>query len=217
MISTFILDNGYPVNDNTLPNAFLNIVKLETSTDDDCESLTDFLSGKKFDFNYQEQKTWYTALHYAVQRGLAKTVERLVAHGADVNAVGDKDVLPLNIAMGLSGENSAAIQEILLKNGAKESWRRGVVHEVVNFASRESSSAGAKTENSDAPKNKKVSFSSLMLEPQKIKVVETVAVEPPKLDGLTISDDQEMEDGGAEENVLVTESEDGAFLFSTGC
>ncbi len=37
-----------------------------------------------------------------MQRGFVKTVSSLLAHGADVNAVGDNDILPLSIALQLS-------------------------------------------------------------------------------------------------------------------
>lgn len=52
MISAFILDNGYPLNDSTLPNVLTTLVKAETS-DEQCRHLVEFLATKKYDFNSQ--------------------------------------------------------------------------------------------------------------------------------------------------------------------
>lgn len=45
---------------------------------------------------------WFTALHYSIERKLLNTVELLISLGADVNAVGENDVMPLNLALALS-------------------------------------------------------------------------------------------------------------------
>jgi hypothetical protein len=57
------------------------------------------------------------------------TIEKLLSHGADVNIVAENDVLPLNIAM--KPEIVATdpplyhqIQDILLRKGAKSTWRQ---------------------------------------------------------------------------------------------
>lgn len=66
----------------------------------------------------QEQKTWYSALHIAVSRGLADTVDELIASGADVNIVGAEDVMPLGLAQNLDesvGEKQRIIDALAQK------------------------------------------------------------------------------------------------------
>lgn len=46
----------------------------------------------------QEQKTWLAPLHIAVKRELVDTMHELVNAGADVNIVGEEDVMPLQLA-----------------------------------------------------------------------------------------------------------------------
>ena len=46
----------------------------------------------------QAKRTWFTPLHIAVKRGLRQTVEFLTDRGADVNAVGEEDCMPLTLA-----------------------------------------------------------------------------------------------------------------------
>jgi ankyrin repeat protein len=63
----------------------------------------------------QESDTWFTALHYSAQRGLVATVKSLIEHGADVNAVADNDILPLNIIASFNdSESHRQIKDILL-------------------------------------------------------------------------------------------------------
>jgi hypothetical protein len=52
MIAAFILDNGYPLNDSSLPNPFFALLKAPT-TDDHCCQVTELLATKNYDFNCQ--------------------------------------------------------------------------------------------------------------------------------------------------------------------
>lgn len=67
-----------------------------------------------------------TPLHIAVRRNLVRTVATLISLGADVNAVGKNDVMPLNIAQERTcdveeSEDAAFITKMLEENGAKAS------------------------------------------------------------------------------------------------
>ena len=71
-----------------------------------------------FDPNLQQaKKSYITALHIAVKRGLEKTILFLLDHGADVNAVADGDSMPLILAEALDSSVTArnSIIAILLK------------------------------------------------------------------------------------------------------
>lgn len=66
----------------------------------------------------QEPKTWYSPLHIAVSRGLADTVDELIASAADVNIVGAEDVMPLVLAQNLDesvGEKQRIIDALTQK------------------------------------------------------------------------------------------------------
>ena len=51
--------------------------------------------------NLAARSTWLTPLHLAVRYGLFSLVDLLLDHGADINAVGDGDVMPLGLALKL--------------------------------------------------------------------------------------------------------------------
>ncbi len=62
MISAYILDNGYPLNDYSLPHLLLGVIKSSMSNDSGCEMVVEFLGAKKYDFNYQVEGNYYK--HY---------------------------------------------------------------------------------------------------------------------------------------------------------
>jgi hypothetical protein len=53
MISSFIIDNGYPLNDHRLPNLLINSLKNMELNDEHCCEIIRFLKMKSFDFNRQ--------------------------------------------------------------------------------------------------------------------------------------------------------------------
>lgn len=53
MITSAIIDAGYPIFDTTFPNALIICIKAESFTDHDCLMMVQFLANKKFDFNLQ--------------------------------------------------------------------------------------------------------------------------------------------------------------------
>lgn len=72
--------------------------------------------------------TWLTPLHIAVRRNLVQTVATLISLGADVNAVGKNDVMPLNIAQQQQvddekSQRALLITRMLEQNGAKATVR----------------------------------------------------------------------------------------------
>lgn len=74
--------------------------------------------------NAQISGSWLTPLHIAVRRNLVQTVATLISLGADVNAVGKDDVMPLSIAQQQKcdiedSEKVAMITKLLEENGAK--------------------------------------------------------------------------------------------------
>jgi hypothetical protein len=222
MISAFIFDNGYPLHgDLTLPNVLLSVLKSDAS-DDQCSVVIDFLSTKKFNFNSQEPKTWWSPLHYAVERGLDRSVECLINHGADVNVVADKDVMPLNLAITLSGNSSnhEVIRRLLVVKGAKETWRKGVEQTGrVGFAITESTSVAVSHSTSVAPKRTLMSFRGGFDAPLILTPIEpasnTIAMTATTPTSTETAQPDVVND--TDTVVVVGESDDGnAFLFSTG-
>mmetsp|Transcript_32998 Transcript_32998/g.47687 ORF Transcript_32998/g.47687 Transcript_32998/m.47687 type:complete len:299 (+) Transcript_32998:138-1034(+) len=153
MISTFIVQNGFPVNGSGLPN-FLNEC-LSCLEDSCCVPVIAFFlqSTKHFDINHQAPGTWLTPLHIAIQRLLPETCKYLIANGADVNAVADGDLMPLNIIQSMKtldkedNRKREIISTLLLQNGAKETWRRNIqVHseDIFRITSSLSSSAAVR-------------------------------------------------------------------------
>lgn len=110
LIASFLIDNGYPVNNTLCPNVLIECIKANLDDDSCCEAV-EFLATKKFDFNVQEDKTWMAPIHYAVKHAMPRTVEVLIKNMADVNSVAENDVLPLVIANSLP--DSPQKQEIL--------------------------------------------------------------------------------------------------------
>lgn len=69
-------------------------------------------------FHYkQEKKTYYTPLHIAIKRSLTNTIEFLINNGSDVNAVADRDIMPLTLAeeINVINEDRNFILDLLLK------------------------------------------------------------------------------------------------------
>jgi hypothetical protein len=99
MVASFILDNGFNINDPHLPHILNTVIKDTAVTDNVALIVVQFLHRYSFDFNLQEKETYWAPLHYAVQRSLQRTIESLIDLGADVNIVAEKDTMPLNIAL----------------------------------------------------------------------------------------------------------------------
>jgi hypothetical protein len=100
MICTFLLDHGFPLNNPTatIPH-FLNLLlQDEELSDIDLVSIIHFLHHCHFDLNQQENKTYWSPLHYAIQRGYLQCIETLLSYGIDVNSVAADDIMPLHIA-----------------------------------------------------------------------------------------------------------------------
>ena len=74
----------------------------------------------KLDYINRKSGQQDTALHLACTAGYADTVERLIAHGADVNLLADGKISPLHLAA-TSGNISVA--KILLRHRAKVNAR----------------------------------------------------------------------------------------------
>ena len=84
MISSYFLDNGYPLNDDALPCALHEC--LATMDDQLCVPIIEFLLSRNIDINRQQPNTWLTAIHIAVGRQLTDSVNLLIHYEADVNA-----------------------------------------------------------------------------------------------------------------------------------
>lgn len=124
MITQFILDQGYPINNCHIPNALFDCL-LETS-DSNGATVVDFLSAKLFDINRQQEKTWLAPIHIAVRRNMFQTLRALLNHGADANSVAKDDVMPLNIAEEMEdGFDKKRIIGLLNEHGAKSTWKKG--------------------------------------------------------------------------------------------
>lgn len=117
MISSYFLDNGYPLNDDALPCALHEC--LATMDDQLCVPIIEFLLSRNIDINRQQPNTWLTAIHIAVGRQLTDSVNLLIHYEADVNAVASGDSMPLNVAIALEDSNPEKAQIIaaLLSKG----------------------------------------------------------------------------------------------------
>ena len=216
MLSRFIVENGFPLNPQIgLPN-FLHEC-LSVMDDESCVPVIIFFvnSNKGFEINHQAMNTWLTPLHIAVQRLLCDCVEILITYGADVNAVADHDLMPLNIVQSIivtDDENirrKELITNLLVKNGAKETWRSGVgSSQNVISSSSSSTSACAKGDLSTANKSNSNS------EEGKKKMVRFTggSINAPVEEDLpTVFNKLEINDGNT-----FSISDDGGLLFSTG-
>ena len=68
----------------------------------------------------QPSPTYFAPIHIAVKRGLVDTVEYLLSHGADANAVAAADAMPLTLAEALvpSSDKDAIVDLLLRKYGS---------------------------------------------------------------------------------------------------
>eukprot|EP00598_Pedospumella_elongata_P012022 CAMPEP_0184998268 /NCGR_PEP_ID=MMETSP1098-20130426/61817_1 /TAXON_ID=89044 /ORGANISM="Spumella elongata, Strain CCAP 955/1" /LENGTH=407 /DNA_ID=CAMNT_0027525037 /DNA_START=14 /DNA_END=1240 /DNA_ORIENTATION=- len=125
MLSTFILENGYPLHiDTGLPNILHDC--LRELSDYECVTIVKLFLSNGVDVNKQEPTTYHSPLHIAVSRGLVDTIDELIASGADVNIVGADDVMPLTLAHSLDESifEKPRIIDTLLQRGARLTWRR---------------------------------------------------------------------------------------------
>lgn len=53
MISSFVIDNGYPLSSTEMPNLLITCIKNPELCDDECGEVIKFLKMKNFDFNLQ--------------------------------------------------------------------------------------------------------------------------------------------------------------------
>jgi hypothetical protein len=115
MLAKFYVDQGFPINNPSLPNAMhvclnqvedfagIEIVEFLAKHDIDIDVQVCFLREMEiifdvFLFSIKCQKSYETGLHIAIRRSLFNTAKKLVSLGADVNAVAKNDVMPLNLA-----------------------------------------------------------------------------------------------------------------------
>lgn len=110
-VSTFLLSKGADINSPCINlNAYMH--KNDNAT-------IDFLLANNFDLNKQKKDTFSgkapLPLIYACEKGRADYVEKLIAHGADVNPVSPQGAIPLFSAI---KSGSLEIVKILLDNGA---------------------------------------------------------------------------------------------------
>ena len=229
MIASYLIDQGYDFKAQQLPpslhEALLGV--------DDFRGveICEFLMMKGYDVNSQASKTWLTPLHIAVQRNLINTVKFLISNGADVNAVADKDVMPLRIA--LNNDESDIrneIVELLESKGAKETWRRDTIADSISSVGDENYSNVFSTVNSTV---KMVSFKGDGLSvqvneiqsnnpspPKMVRFTGGSLPPPPTLPLASVATNDVDERVLADEfssKVYIEESDDGAgMMFSTG-
>eukprot|EP01039_Chlorochromonas_danica_P004167 gene4168-4578_t len=127
LISSFLLDHGYPVNHPACPNLLLDYLRQDNDhVDDKCLPIINLLAKYQFDFNRQEESSWFAPLHLVVQYAMPQCVEALLELGVDVNSVAERDQLPLTLAKALPTESPHRnrIIDLLERKGGRESWRR---------------------------------------------------------------------------------------------
>lgn len=229
MIASYLIDQGYDFKAQQLPPS-LHEALLEVDDFRGVE-ICEFLMMKGYDVNSQASKTWLTPLHIAVQRNLINTVKFLISNGADVNAVADKDVMPLRIA--LNNDESDIrneIVELLESKGAKETWRRDTIADSISSVGDENYSNVFSTVNSTV---KMVSFKGDGLSvqvneiqsnnpspPKMVRFTGGSLPPPPTLPIASVATNDVDERVLADEfssKVYIEESDDGAaMMFSTG-
>jgi len=206
MICAFLLDNGFDVNDYTIPNALTHALKDKTVNDQQCKRIVEFLVSYKYDINRQEDNTFLSPLHYSVMRGFMETTNLLISLKADVNSVSANDIMPLNAAyvLGPDAEFREEIINILVQRGAKETWRKGqdLFETVYRTPYRPVDSSSISTNPSStqgAIQVSRVRFNSAML-----------TLNSQELPQNEVSPNDENTSS------FVGQSEDGSQLFSTG-
>lgn len=138
MIAGYMIDQGYPFQTSKVPHTLLEILSLAQPTyvlspvpggkipEDTALQILDFLIEKNKYLNQAvsstsstggndieivqlaARETWLTPLHICIRYGLYSCVDKLLENRADVNAVGDGDIMPLNLAYKLRKELSGA-------------------------------------------------------------------------------------------------------------
>ena len=86
-----------------------------------------FLLDHGLDVNYQRPVDHFTPLHIACKQHMYDEVCFLVFYGADVNAIAQQDLMPLNCAestTSTSADVKDKLIEFLLEQGAQRTWRR---------------------------------------------------------------------------------------------
>lgn len=192
MITSFLIDGGYPVNSVYLPNVLNEC--LEEVIDYQGAAIIEFLASKGMDFNIQNKQTWETPLHIAIRRQLLQTVYLLVDHGSDVNAVAAQDAMPLTIAQSLSPSyEQRKIIEFLLQRNARSTWRKEGTVERRSFSGGGTQSTLVMVSNVTGCE---------------VASISAVSEEGPQQRGRPLEEDEDRR--------VVAESSDGAaFLFST--
>lgn len=139
-LSDLMLSHGFKVETQGLPSPLHEV--LNTADDALAVATIEFLVERcKLDVDTCSPGTWETGLHVAVRRQLPDAVKRLVALGADVNAVALNDAMPLtmaNEALKLAAESKDGdgkanqpqidiaidMVEFLVEHKARDTWRR---------------------------------------------------------------------------------------------
>eukprot|EP00605_Chrysophyceae_sp_TOSAG23-4_P000980 GSChrysophyteH1.ASY1.ANO1.1080.1 assembled CDS len=104
MIAGYMIDQGYPFQTSKVPHTLLEILSLAQPT-----SATSGSGGNDIEIvQLAARETWLTPLHVSIRYGLFSCVDLLLDSSADVNAVGDGDIMPLNLAFKLRKELSGA-------------------------------------------------------------------------------------------------------------
>lgn len=227
MIASHIIDAGFPLNSPELPNLMIESIK--NLTDYECVGIVKFLTSKGFDSNRQEDKTFLSPLHYAVKRSLLHTIKMLIECGSDVNSVGDNDVMPLTIANSLDekDELKKPILNLLLKNGAKLTWKRGVTFSNTEYSLNQTSTMVSFKGSCETAKitdfeenNDNNSISELTQNLKSAKKSPKSEIEPQAVKMVKFSGGSfNPEDINGSNEIINTPAEisdDGAFLFSTG-
>jgi hypothetical protein len=102
MLTGLMIDHGYPFNSNNVPVVLFEVLSLASNSnimnDDKAVTILEFLIMKGYDVNLTSKDNYMTALHVCITYGLIKCCSLLIDKGADVNAVGHNDVMPLPLS-----------------------------------------------------------------------------------------------------------------------
>jgi hypothetical protein len=116
IIADQLIKSGFPFKQAALPNALLEMLSYNTTSDDSAEKAILFLNDRGFDLNSHDRVSWETGVHVSVRRKFTRSVEALIRLGADVNAVARDDIQPLHLADEIDNDSSRmAMIELLMK------------------------------------------------------------------------------------------------------
>ncbi|OQR93408.1 hypothetical protein ACHHYP_02560 [Achlya hypogyna] len=134
-VMKYMLDNGFNAAHPFLQDLLHRVIEDASVEDDALQPVVRCLLHADVDVNYQRKRDLFTPLHVACTKNFVGVAALLLLYDADVNAVANDDLMPLNCAERVlveqdvladeaTIERNAKLIRLLLDNHAKRTWRR---------------------------------------------------------------------------------------------